>query len=287
MEAIEVMLPGGWPEEGGWQRAALVRPVSGREESFLLERGEALAPALRSTELLARCVCRLGRQPATAEAVRSLSVGDREALMLHLRRWTLGERISCTLVCPRSACGEAMELELRVEELLLPPYPHRCATHQAGVEAGEASYRVRFRVPNGGDLEAAARVGEASDAAVKLMLERCIAEVVDGRSGEPVGALPAAVAEALPERMAELDPQAELMLDLACPACGTTFLAPFDAADYFYRELCGERRSLHQQVHLLAFHYHWSEREILRLTPRKRRIYLELLADALGGGNSQ
>ena len=42
---------------------------------------------------------------------------------------------------------------------------------------------------------------------------------------------------------------------------------PFDIADYFYREICGRESDLHREIHLLAFHYHWSERDILRLTP--------------------
>jgi hypothetical protein len=36
-------------------------------------------------------------------------------------------------------------------------------------------------------------------------------------------------------------------------------------------------------VHLLALHYHWSEAEILGMTQQKRRLYLDLLSDALSG----
>ncbi|HEV2387314.1 MAG TPA: hypothetical protein VGS20_08670 [Candidatus Acidoferrales bacterium] len=286
MDAAEVTLPGGWPGKGGWHRAAVVRPATGREEAFLVERGGSLLPATRATELLSRCVRRLGSRRATPEAVRSLGVGDREALMLHLRRLTFGDRISCTLRCPGDECDEPMDLELDVGELLLPPYPHQRAIHQATVEASEGSYRVRFRLPTGADLEAAAPLAGAGDAAVNLLLERCVGEVVEQSSGRPVSALPPAVAQALPEKMAQLDPQAEILLDLTCPACGAAFIVPFDAADYFYRELCGDRLGLYRQVHLLAFHYHWSEAGILRLTPGKRRVYLELLADGLGGSES-
>ena len=33
-----------------------------------------------------------------------------------------------------------------------------------------------------------------------------------------------------------------------------------------------------EEVHVLALHYHWSEADILRLSERKRRGYLALLA---------
>ncbi|MGH7392800.1 MAG: DUF6760 family protein [Candidatus Rokuibacteriota bacterium] len=39
--------------------------------------------------------------------------------------------------------------------------------------------------------------------------------------------------------------------------------------------------TLYRDVHALAWHYHWSEREILTLPREKRRRYLGLLAQAL------
>jgi hypothetical protein len=35
--------------------------------------------------------------------------------------------------------------------------------------------------------------------------------------------------------------------------------------------------SLYEELHLIAIHYHWSERAILRLPTSKRRRYLRLL----------
>ncbi|HEX7048849.1 MAG TPA: hypothetical protein VF188_01455 [Longimicrobiales bacterium] len=44
--------------------------------------------------------------------------------------------------------------------------------------------------------------------------------------------------------------------------------------------------ALYREVHHLAFHYHWSEAEILAMTRSKRQRYLSLLAqhlEAAGG----
>jgi hypothetical protein len=38
---------------------------------------------------------------------------------------------------------------------------------------------------------------------------------------------------------------------------------------------------LYEEVHHLAFHYHWSERDILDMSRAKRRRYLALLANKL------
>ena len=290
MDAVEVTLPGGLEADGSWHRQAWLRPLVGRDEVFLAEQADELPPAARTTALLARCLRRLGPlAPVPTAATRALTVGDREAMLLHLRRLTLGERLSCVLACPDPACGEKLDLDLRVTDLLVPPYPRPAALHEAVVdgEAGE-SYRVRFRLPTGADQEAAVPLA-ADDpaAAADFVLRRCVVglEGPDGNE-RPADELPPAVAAALQRLMAELDPQAEIVLELTCPACETSFVAPFDAADYLARELARRRGDLYREVHLLAFYYHWRETDILAMTGRKRRLYLELLSEALRAGGS-
>jgi hypothetical protein len=280
---MEVTLPGGIREQGGWHRDAVLQPLSGREEAFLLEDGSSLSMASRVTTVLSRCVCRLGTLEAlTPETAKSLTVGDREALLLHLRRMTLGEKMSCVLSCPDPACGEKMDLDLQVSELLSPPYQDASDVHESVITSDQASYAVRFRLPNGADQEEVAPLAATvPKAAADLLLQRCVQVIFEQNSGDQVNQIPSVVAQALPQRMAKLDPQAEILFKLVCPACGGSFLAPFDTADYFCKELAGSQHDFYQEVHLLAFYYHWSEREILSLTRRKRALYLDLLTGAL------
>jgi hypothetical protein len=81
--------------------------------------------------------------------------------------------------------------------------------------------------------------------------------------------------------MADRDPQAEIELDLACPVCNTAFSVVFDTAEFFLQELDQRAAQLTQDVHTLAWHYHWSERDILQLPRRRRARYLELIAGAI------
>jgi hypothetical protein len=116
MEAVEINLPCGVPVGEEWCRRAWVHPITGHEEDFLMQAGRYLSAAARATQLISRCLIRLGpMEPVGADMVRQLSVGDREAVLLHLRRLTLGDRISCLLSCP--ACGSNMDLDLQIEEL--------------------------------------------------------------------------------------------------------------------------------------------------------------------------
>ena len=281
---VTITLPGGCWLDGECHREAALRSLTGGDEAFLLEAGEALFPAQRTTTLLGRCLTRLGPlNPVTPDAVRNLTVGDREALLLHLRRLTLGDRLQCVLSCPDLACGEKMDLELAVSDLLLPPYPHTQARHETTVRENGTAYRVRFRLPTGADQEAAASLAYSDpQAAADLLLHRCVECVTaEGESGEPIEGWPPAVAQQLPALMAKLDPQAELVLNLTCPVCGHAFSTIFDTAAYFLQELAGRMKHLYREVHLLAFYYHWSEAEILGMTARKRHRYLDLLSEAL------
>jgi hypothetical protein len=285
MASEVITLPGGFERNGTWQRAVWLRSLVGRDELFVHEAGWGLSPAARATALLGRCLTlEPGGRPAGPAAARALTVGDREALLLHLRRITLGHVLSCVLACP--GCAEKLDLEFGIADLLLPPYPHAAAEHEYRVGAGEAALTVRFRLPTGADLEhAAAHAATDPAAAAREILGRCIRAVEDAEE-RPVAGLPPTVSAALPARMAELDPQAELMLDAACPHCGAGFQVLLDAGQYVLTEVERLCQQLFPQVHVLAFHYHWSEADILAMSGSRRRRYLGLLANALGGGRA-
>ncbi len=279
---VATALPGGYWHQGQRYQKAELRSLAGADEAFLAEEVASAKRPQRITALLARCVQSLGPlRRVPVEAVRSLTVGDREALVLQLRGLAFGDRMDCVIACP--SCEERLDLELRVSELLLPPDPHRQEWYEIPIANGDA-YRVRFRLPNGADEEAAAELA-ASDpqGAATLILERCVALVSDDR-GEaiPVDAWPETVAREIPERMAQLDPQAEIELRLRCPACEQPFCTLFDPADYMFREIAARSHDLYREVHLIALYYHWSERDILGLTPGKRSLYLRLLEEGLG-----
>jgi hypothetical protein len=259
---VEVTLPTGLWVEGSRRQDAALRPPTGDDETFLLEDAEGLSPARRTTALLARCLVRLGPfEPPEPGHVRALTAGDREALLLHLHRLAYGERLDCVLACPEPACGELLELELRVCDLVLAPYEHARPEHESG--------GIRFRLPTGGDLEAAAeRAGGGLDSAVHALEERC------GLAGRADGALD--------DLLAGLDPQADLRLEMTCPACGHAFSAMFDAGDFLAQKLARDADAVLREIHLLALHYHWPESELRAMPPRRRRRYLAVLTEGVG-----
>src|SRR5262245_16436629 len=267
--------------DGAWCSEVQLRELTGEDHAFLIEDAGALLPAQWTTELLRRCSARPGTgEPLSADEVRSLTVGDREALTLQLRWLTSGELIHCVLNCPSPNCREKLDLELNVSDLLINARHRQEECHEAEVTEGGASWLVRFRLPTGTDQEAVAALARADlDAAVEVLLRRLVESV--SASGPQAAELPEPVRRHLPQSMAELDPQAEIDLHVTCQACGGMFEVLFDAAGYFFQELKAGLPLLFHEVHLLAYHYHWNLREILGMGARTRRRYLQLLEEEL------
>lgn len=287
--AAVCLLPGGYLDEAGAvHRQAELSPLSGREEELLATLGGAPAAVL-VTEVLSRCVRAIGGvRPVTPEVARRLLAGDRQFLLLRLREATFGQRVEGTLSCPWPGCAARVDLDFSTAdvpvkrcEAIAPVY--RVELSPAAAE-GEEGRTVAFRLPDGGDQEALAPLLERNPAAALAgLLERCVVDDGTGcrDAAERVARL-SPLARAEVERAMEAHaPAVELEMELTCPECGRGFTAPFDLQDFFFGELRTSRDLLYRQVHYLAWHYHWSEREILELPREKRLAYIEVLAQEI------
>jgi hypothetical protein len=203
-----------------------------------------------------------------ADEVARLPVGTRDALLLDMRERIFGRRFDAEVICP--ACGDRLELELDLDQVRQTgPEP------ATGYELAADGWSVTFRLPDSIAVDACRDV-EGDPAPV--LLRRCVEDVRHGRRVADLDAMPAAVARAVVARMAELDPQAEVLLDVACPTCANRWPALFDPVAFVLAELDGYARHLLIEVDQLARTYGWREPDVLALSPQRRRVYLELAA---------
>ena len=293
MDRISCTLPGGWVDgAGAVHREAELRPLTGREEELLAGRGERPGAAM-VTAVLARSVARLGTvAPVTEELARKLLVADRQYLMLKLRQATFGDRVDATVACPWPGCGEKVDVDFSLDAIPVTESAAKGPAHRLELppeaawrgEEGEEYREVVFRLPNGEDQELVSPLLAADEArALSLLLERCVLAIgpLQDPGPEAVGRLVPAARAAIEQRMEEVAPQVALTMDLRCLECGRSFEMPFDLQDFFFGELRTSRDLLYREVHYLAYHYHWSEGEILGLPRDKRRQYIEVLADEI------
>jgi hypothetical protein len=271
-----VALPGGWllgdtPANGHRCAAVIVRPLTGHEEEWLAN-NRGTPSAIAATQILDACVLRGDDGSRPRDMARRMLVGDRDYLMLQLRRLMLGDKILAIVVCP--ACGAQMDVQVDAGQISVEgPTPDDVACKvELPAPAGGCGRTIRFRLPTGGDQEAV--VGTPIDAAADQILARCLLD-----SDEP--SLNAEERTALIEAIEAKAPRLEVELDLQCPECAGPFVSPFDTTTFFLSEMRISAAQLLREVHTLAFYYHWSEADILSLTRDRRRSYLALLNETL------
>jgi hypothetical protein len=207
------------------------------------------------------------RPDLTEEERRILPIGRRDRLIMDLRRRTLGPRLEARASCP--ACAEPLELPLSLDELDLGAVPEG----EGGEVVAIDDFTVRFRLPGTADVEAA--LGSRDPR--RALIERCVTAVDRAGQRSTASEIPAAALDAIAGRMADLDPQADVEIALACPACAHRWTASFDIASFFLRELDAWGARLLREVHTLAKVHGWSEAEILGMSARRRQGYLEMI----------
>src|SRR5262249_61528974 len=84
-------------------------------------------------------------------------------------------------------------------------------------------------------------------------------------------------------KLEELDPNADIVLELGCPSCRYSFKSSFDIENFFFHEIHASYKQIEREVHWVALNYHWSEDSILSLPLRKLKRYVELINESLAG----
>ncbi len=245
-----------------------IRPLSASALLDVWETGQDQSPVRRALALLA-AAC-----PETRPAqLATLTIGRRDAGLLTLRERTFGSRVAGLAICAN--CGEQLDVSFEIDEIRVPGPFEEGLGSPPEIDVQEGDYQLRCRLPTSADLEAVQQLsGESARAA---LLERCLLSVEERGEPRAAHALPPPVVAAIARALSEADPRAEVELALACPGCGHAWSAPFDVVAFFWNEVSTWALRTLREVHLLASAYGWSEGEILALSPRRRRTYLELV----------
>jgi hypothetical protein len=278
-QKVEVVLPFGLPDGRGRRaRGVVLAPMNGRGEMLGAEDPNPFRAAL---SVLAASVERLG--PFHRDAIDLALLGgllpvDRDVLLVQLDRITFGDVRFQTVICPAEGCGKRVDVQLDLSTVTPPAMPDEAGGRLA-LPDGRA---VGYRLPTAGDQAALHELPEGELTAA--FLERCVRPVVAGDAGPgEVLALPDALRAAIVRDVIDASPALDLTLELPCVACGQPFRFVHEPVQALLRELSASRTAMLREVHWLAFHYHWSQAEILGLSRGLRREYLALLDQELTG----
>ena len=196
------------------------------------------------------------------------SIGQRDGWLLTLREELFGSSLETVAVCPN--CGEQLELTFSTQDIRAV-----AAVVDDALRVTAGGYEVACHLPTSADLLEIAQ--SSTEDGRERLLQRCVQVAQCGDTAVDPATLPTEVAAAVMEAMAKADPQADVQIALSCPACRHGWSMAFDILAYLWSEIEDWARRLLREVHTLAAVYGWSERDILALSARRRRLYLEML----------
>lgn len=240
-----------------------MRPLRDGELIELLDEASTLGPVERALWLLAKA-----SPERTVDDLAQLPVGCRDRLLLQLREWMFGSTVMAVLRCP--ACQASLDVRFDTADIRFGD-----AVPSAGpFDLRVAGADLAVRLPTSLDLAALHGCADAIEGE-RVLLERCIWKAGGDRLGDQL--VTSEIHDAVDQLMARADPQADVRLAATCPECDKGWLALFDIASFFWKEIRAFAHQLMFDVHTLASSYGWAERDILAMSPCRRQRYVAMV----------
>jgi len=208
---------------------------------------------------------------ACPEDAGQLTLGECDRRLLELHKLLFGSEITALAHCPQ--CSSALELNFNSGEMQVD-----AGTPHTELVVSDSGYEASFRLPTLRDLESLGTDASSSQFQTSL-LRRCLLEAKRYGAAIMAEELPEGLVLAVSERMSEADPQAEINIQLECAECRHGWLEKFDVESFLWTKIQAWAGRTLNEVHCLAAAYGWSEQQILALSPVRRHMYLNLVAE--------
>lgn len=174
----QCVLPGGLlKDDGSLIVECEVRELTGEDEEHLAKALVNKNQGRLIAALLERGVVSVGAEKANQHLLKSLLIGDRDTLLLAIRKATYGHELDLEFNCP--VCGESMkvlyDLDVDVPIHTLED-PHKRTWSRSLRKGGE----VTLRLPTGYDQEAILEQKLNTAESNSLLLFKCI-ETINGQ----------------------------------------------------------------------------------------------------------
>lgn len=189
---VHDLLAGYVDEEGTVHKTYTLREMTGEDEEYVNRSDIKSNGAKVSTALLSRCVTSIGSitkksaGPKKWEQIfKDILVGDRDIMLLQLRKDSIGEEIEVVHTCPNPECKAKLKTIINVDELEIVPFDgmreipfdlpkgytdSKGVTHKTG----------KMRRPNGLDGEVLTPVAKNNMAKAESLLLSRVCQFDDG-----------------------------------------------------------------------------------------------------------
>ena len=224
------------------------------------------------TTLLARGIVRDDGTPVDTSLLWALDVQTRTECLLRIAALEGSSTFELRLRCQAPACGQPLEIELTLDELLADR-----GDRDVALVAEIGGVRRSLRAPTGEDQRSWS--GRAFDDTREAELA-IAASLLDDSSTTSLSDADVVVIERL---LAERDPLVDFTVAAVCPYCGAEAEYEVDLVEHAIKRLRDARDRLLAEIQMLAACFHWSEAEILAIPAWRRSRYMALNERARGG----
>lgn len=193
--------------------------------NLLVSNGQRLPDVLRELAALARpskevAVLATVSNQSTDKCAR-FAIGERDRMLMEVHERTFGGRYDCEARC--TSCQSQMAFSFTASDVGLGPRD----VDAESLLLTQGRIVVKLRLPNSADVAAA--LTNTNPAAA--LFSRCVK--VQSSPAHKIGEmrtndLPASLRQSAIERLAALDPQADLVFELECPSCAMDTKVMFD-----------------------------------------------------------
>lgn len=209
------------------------------------------------------------------EEIVALSIGERDAKLMLIREWMFGKRLQNMALCPK--CSERNEWETDIRDLMLQ-IPESNAPPLKYIMK-EQGYTIYFRLPDSKDLFEVINEDEGANENkehTRKLLKRLVLDSKFNRKSCSFEELPETILTALDRKIQEKNQQADIQMAVHCVSCGHQWEIQFDIMSYLWSEMDNWARHILNDVGQLAYTYGWTEHDILKMSPARRQIYLDM-----------
>lgn len=253
-----------------------LEPLTGRDEERVSRKGNGWNLPLWVSRLLGdKVIC--NDNPVGEKIASSLSVVDRDLLILYLRILTFGPELWGITTCPVKGCETKLDFTFDLASLTLPVRDESSIDKTVLINSSSGPVRVIYREPAGTDQIAIMGKTTPYEAWLNL-LSGCIVQLGDRDdttvSPRDLEKLPVKTLEEIDNHISDSMKSLDWDVTFSCPQCNNDFTSTIDIHACFWEELLYSGGSLREDVHTLAFYYNWSESDILSLSRWKRQMYV-------------
>ena len=233
------------------------------------------------TEILVACVRDEQGSPLAAAQAWSLPTSRRIAALLGLAAASETSVRRVTLRCPREDCLQFIEFDLPIEDLI---GLQSIAEERQWMDWQSGAVSLRLRRPTGRDqMEWRERsFACASEARNTILCSLVVEPEASPSTSQAVNRLwdeMPDLAETLEERLAAFDPLVGFSVRSHCPHCDVESEHALDLETLALSALEKTQQQRLRDIHRLASRYHWSESEIIGLSPERRACYLRWIEE--------